>query len=412
MRYGLLFIFAATALAQTPCTILPFGPISSSCLPPSTLYADIPVAGNLDLTVIAAPTVAPTVSASGTGILTGTFYYAVTFVAANGGDTGAGTFSSSVTASSNSILLSGIPLGPNGTVGRNIYRTYANGTTALMHLVATLADNATSTYTDNSPDSSLGALLTYVNTTGSTLNVLGFGAPVPEISIGQTPAGYQWYLGSQFNCTLLFTGPCVVIGQQGNNSGGQTVVEMPGGQLMIPFTLPTSVTATPSTSGGTVAAGTYFYTVCVADGNGGKSCGQEVSATTTGSTSSVSINWNGPANAPFYQIFRRSTTGTVYQNLFGSSPPLTDNGSVFTLSGDFPQNQGARNLYLDANGKLNLNGPLVSGSTAQFSKYHETLATPASSSAACSAGDFGDDANYHYVCTATNTWKRVALTTF
>lgn len=44
--------------------------------------------------------------------------------------------------------------------------------------------------------------------------------------------------------------------------------------------------------------------------------------------------------------------------------------------------------------------------------YQETLTTPASSSAACTAGQFTDDANYHYVCTATNTWKRVALSTF
>lgn len=44
--------------------------------------------------------------------------------------------------------------------------------------------------------------------------------------------------------------------------------------------------------------------------------------------------------------------------------------------------------------------------------YHATLRTPASSSEACSAGDFADDANFHYVCVATNTWKRVALSSF
>ena len=44
--------------------------------------------------------------------------------------------------------------------------------------------------------------------------------------------------------------------------------------------------------------------------------------------------------------------------------------------------------------------------------FIEALTTPASSTAACTAGTFTDDANYHYVCVATNTWKRVALTTF
>ncbi|CAI3956131.1 unnamed protein product [Commensalibacter communis] len=45
-------------------------------------------------------------------------------------------------------------------------------------------------------------------------------------------------------------------------------------------------------------------------------------------------------------------------------------------------------------------------------KFHEQLSTPSSSSEACSAGDFKDDANYHYVCVAANKWKRVALSDF
>ena len=44
--------------------------------------------------------------------------------------------------------------------------------------------------------------------------------------------------------------------------------------------------------------------------------------------------------------------------------------------------------------------------------FRGVLATPASSSAACTAGDFLDDANFHYVCVATNTWKRIALNAF
>ena len=44
--------------------------------------------------------------------------------------------------------------------------------------------------------------------------------------------------------------------------------------------------------------------------------------------------------------------------------------------------------------------------------YYEALTTPASSTAACVAGQFTDDANYHYVCVATNSWKRVALSSF
>ncbi|MBV9300566.1 MAG: hypothetical protein JOY62_01030 [Acidobacteriaceae bacterium] len=37
---------------------------------------------------------------------------------------------------------------------------------------------------------------------------------------------------------------------------------------------------------------------------------------------------------------------------------------------------------------------------------------PATSSDACSAGQFSFDTSYYYICTATNTWKRVALASF
>ena len=44
--------------------------------------------------------------------------------------------------------------------------------------------------------------------------------------------------------------------------------------------------------------------------------------------------------------------------------------------------------------------------------FRGTLYTPFSSAATCTAGTFADDANFHYVCTAANTWKRVALSAF
>jgi hypothetical protein len=52
------------------------------------------------------------------------------------------------------------------------------------------------------------------------------------------------------------------------------------------------------------------------------------------------------------------------------------------------------------------------GANAYATTYVETLSTPTSSTSTCVQGVFSDDANYHYVCTATNNWKRVALTAF
>jgi hypothetical protein len=50
----------------------------------------------------------------------------------------------------------------------------------------------------------------------------------------------------------------------------------------------------------------------------------------------------------------------------------------------------------------------VSGDTLNIA----TTRTPASSSAAGTTGDICWDANFIYVCTATNTWKRIVITTW
>ncbi|GAC87702.1 hypothetical protein NBRC3255_1363 [Gluconobacter thailandicus NBRC 3255] len=55
------------------------------------------------------------------------------------------------------------------------------------------------------------------------------------------------------------------------------------------------------------------------------------------------------------------------------------------------------------------NGTFTGSVTAR--RYQETLSSPASSSA-CKVGEFTDDADYHYVCVAENTWKRVALSSY
>jgi hypothetical protein len=45
-------------------------------------------------------------------------------------------------------------------------------------------------------------------------------------------------------------------------------------------------------------------------------------------------------------------------------------------------------------------------------KLYLTPQTPASSSATCTANQVAMDANYVYVCTAADTWKRAALSTW
>ncbi len=65
------------------------------------------------------------------------------------------------------VELTAIPLGGALVTSRKLYRTTAGGSTYL--LLATLADNTTTTYTDNIADASLGAAAPSTNTTADPL---------------------------------------------------------------------------------------------------------------------------------------------------------------------------------------------------------------------------------------------------
>jgi hypothetical protein len=67
---------------------------------------------------------------------------------------------------------------------------------------------------------------------------------------------------------------------------------------------PAGVGAVGSTTGGTIAAGTYAYVVTAVIGGVETSASAEVSVTTTGTTSSVTVSWTAVPNATLYYIYR------------------------------------------------------------------------------------------------------------
>ena len=81
-----------------------------------------------------------------------TYFYAVTY---DGDTSNSGAVSNTVTTDGTNlrIELSQIPLGPVGTTDRKIYRTEGNG--SALKLLTTLADNTTTTFSDNVADGSL-----------------------------------------------------------------------------------------------------------------------------------------------------------------------------------------------------------------------------------------------------------------
>jgi hypothetical protein len=151
---------------------------------------------------------------------------------------------------------------------------------------------------------------------------------------------------------------------------------------------------------------------------------------------------NGPGSSWNYAIQYAKDGGTLFSvdgagNIMGSSAYLgsvalngdATNGSVdignqanssatpyLDLNG-FGTSQNVR-MINDANGQLTIN--TVTGGNLQINEtgihtngsFQVNLATPASSSAPCAAGQIGADANYVYVCVATNKWKRSALSSF
>jgi hypothetical protein len=110
------------------------------------------------------PANAPTVAVNNTaGNLNGTYRYAVTFVTATG-ETQVSNVSASVNPVNQQVNLTNIPTGSSNVIARKIYRTTAGGFN--LRLVTTINDNTTTTYTDNTPNSSLGAYAPAYNTTG------------------------------------------------------------------------------------------------------------------------------------------------------------------------------------------------------------------------------------------------------
>ncbi|HUS81711.1 MAG TPA: hypothetical protein VM013_00450 [Dehalococcoidia bacterium] len=113
-----------------------------------------------------APTVALVAPAAPGNVDDGVHRYRVTFVTADG-ETEGGDISAIVTvadkAVNGKVAVSAIPVGGSAVTSRKLYRTAAAGADYLF--LATVADNTTTTYTDNIADADLGAACPTTNTT-------------------------------------------------------------------------------------------------------------------------------------------------------------------------------------------------------------------------------------------------------
>lgn len=106
--------------------------------------------------------------------------------------------------------------------------------------------------------------------------------------------------------------------------------------LGVTLAAPHGLSATGSGTGGSFAAGTYFWVVTAVDGNGETTKSNEVQAVLTGSTSSVALSWAVVDGATGYNVYRGTSTTNENKLItsIGSGTTLTytDTGTAGTTA--------------------------------------------------------------------------------
>ncbi len=165
---------------------------------------------------------------------------------------------------------------------------------------------------------------------------------------------------------------------------------------------PATVTATPSTTGGSLAASTTYHVwVSAVSGFGGTAATDSGAVTTTGSTSSIAVYWTPVVGAVGYNVYFGSSAGAAaafYVSATGNAgasatPAITLTGPVPSTGATAPTvNTSAQAIGYDgilpitmsasAGYSANINGPLSASNpgaefqTAFVAMYNLNLANP------------------------------------
>jgi hypothetical protein len=321
------------------------------------------------------------------------YTYKITFVTSSG-ETNLGTISNTVTvdASHKQVSLSNIPISTSIAVtARKIYRVkWVLGTNTGYHLLTTINNNITTTYTDNTADADL---------TGSSAD------NKQNDSFGKIKVDDD----EIFSITSNSTYPNSFIGYKAgeNNVTGYSNIFI-GGYAGQDNTVGISNTFIGNFAGGDNISGNnntsigYNSFIKNTEGIGNVVIGSfALDANTTGDYN-VAVGYcaGGSNETGDKNIFLGNCAGT-YET--GSDAFYVNNRDRSNTAGD----KAKSILYgvMGANAsdqKLTING-LLNQSVSK---------TPANAGASWTAGDICWDANYIYVCTATNTWKRAGIATW
>lgn len=92
---------------------------------------------------------------------------------------------------------------------------------------------------------------------------------------------------------------------------------------------PGTLTPTTNTTGGTLAAATYYYKLTAINAIGETVGSAEASQATTGSTSTVGLSWSAVVGATGYKLYRSTSSGAeTYLTTLGAVTSYTDTGAI------------------------------------------------------------------------------------
>jgi hypothetical protein len=113
-----------------------------------------------------------------------------------------------------------------------------------------------------------------------------------------------------------------------------TVENITNLDLGVTLAAPADLAVQGAGTGGTLAAGTYFWVVTAINANGETVKSNEVQTTVTGSTSSAKLTWQAVTNATGYNVYRGTSTTNENKLITtinsGSTITYTDTGTAGT----------------------------------------------------------------------------------
>jgi len=398
-RYAYTFMTAAGESLPGPASVIPVGatvppaypptpgvPIGGGAVEAGTHYYAVTfltaagettsspgsspaiVGSSAGSTLTPAPTTAPTVTPSGSGLYGAGFAYEfrVTFVTPFG-ETPAGPIGTGTRSTEGGFQLSAIPLGPAGVTARKIYLNFGYG------LIAVLADNVTTTYHSDHQESGSG---------------IGVGVLPPTTNTAYLPTNAVPLAG-------LALGPANVTGRRIYRASG-------GGPYKLVTTIAnnTATTYTDTTASASLGA-------VVPSGNTAAANRVQVTLGIGGAGVTARRLYRSKANLDpllFHSTIADNTT-TGFLDLaadaaLGAGPPASDTSGLVQPSGQVPA--GATSIIVaNTTPFASTGGWAVVGNGEQVIRYTGKTATALTGIPPISAGSLTASISYNSTITAS-----------